>query len=172
MCAKAPTTVLAQPHDVLMATSPPFVHFMECPFVSTNARQRAFLCTATYLGSAQMTTRRDSTQGSRETHVHTETKTDQQKDSDRDTIRENGKRRTETLDTLCRQCTLCYRQPCTHIYQRVPKKSVITRWSHRQVMSKGETVMQSLDGFLLLCVTTDTDRSEQRRESALSRLKN
>ena len=106
---------------------PPFVHGMECPFVSTNARQRAFLCTATYLGSAQMTTRRDSTQGSRETHVHTESKTDRQKDSDRDTIRENGKRRTETLDTLCRRCTLCYRQPCTHIYQGVPKKTVVTR---------------------------------------------
>ena len=34
--------------------------------------------------------------------------------------------------------------------------TLVARWSHRQDMSKGEKVTQSLEGFLLSCVATDT----------------
>ena len=96
--AKAPTTVVAPRHDLLMATSSRLsilskawsVHWSE----PVHDNEHSCVRPATYLGSAQTTTRRHSTQGSRETHIHTEIYTDQQKDSDRDTIRERyGKRR-------------------------------------------------------------------------------
>ena len=111
VCAKAPTTVLAPTPRFADGNFQPFVNFVrgiECPFVCTSARQRAFLCTATYPGSVQTTTRRDSTQGSRETHIHKEMWTDQQKDLDRDTIRELKKKKTrwDTSDRLCGRCTL------------------------------------------------------------------
>ena len=118
-------------------------------------RQRSFLSMATCLSSTQMTTRRHSTPGSRETCVHTETLSERpmtgrlrQRYNQTDT----GKRRAEILDTLYGRCTFWHRQPFTHIYLGVTKEVKRSR--------------KSLDGFsFVVC----NDRQRQR-EWALCRV--
>ena len=91
VCAKAPTTVLAQHHDLLMATCSRLSILSKAWSVHSSepAHDNEHSC-ARQLISAVPRRQRDATRHREagKTHVHTEMYTDQQKDSDTDTVRE------------------------------------------------------------------------------------
>ena len=152
--AKAPTTVVAPPHDLLMATSSRLSILSKAWSVlsSEPVHDNEHSCVRQLISAVpQTTTRRHSTQGSRETHVHTQMYTDQQKDSDRDTIREIWK---ETLRHFRQAVRSVQFMTWTTVHTHIPmaekrwsrgvekEMTLVTRWSHRQEMSKGEKITQ------------------------------